>query len=361
MSEHESPEKNLSSDDQKTLSKLSLRRVVLPVLLGLAAIFWLFKRQFNWSDFEKIEWDARAFAWIAVALGLLVVRHLFYSARIRMLSANQFSWRKAIELMVIWEFSSALTPTSKGGPAVMLFVLAQEKVAPARSAAMILYAIVLDSMFFVLTFPLWLAVFGPSVIHPNCDSLDGLGGWGALFFTAFGAMAAYGSLFFYLLFIRPGHAAWLFGLIGRLPFLKKYRPKLEKTGHDFVAASAEIRSWPPSRHLALVGSTVMIWTLKFFLLNALILAFVPTMPLDGGRQMFVYARMVSMFVVSAFFVTPGGAGLVELTFAEFVSDLMPKSVALVVALVWRLMAYYLFLFIGAIVVPNWIARRLGRK
>ncbi|NJN77591.1 MAG: hypothetical protein HC803_04080 [Saprospiraceae bacterium] len=48
-------------------------------------------------------------------------------ARLHILTEGEFTWRKCFELIFIWEFSSAVTPTSVGGSAVALFVLSQEK------------------------------------------------------------------------------------------------------------------------------------------------------------------------------------------------------------------------------------------
>ena len=39
---------------------------------------------------------------------------------------NEFSWPKSMELIVLWEFASAVSPTSIGGSGVALFLLAQE-------------------------------------------------------------------------------------------------------------------------------------------------------------------------------------------------------------------------------------------
>ena len=69
-------------------------------------------------------------------------------------------WKKCIELIFIWEFSSAVSPTSVGGSAVAFFVLAQEKLSTAKTATIVLYTVVLDTIFFVGTLPILFAFFG---------------------------------------------------------------------------------------------------------------------------------------------------------------------------------------------------------
>lgn len=346
------------NQEQTALQKLSLGRMIWPILLGLGAAGWLFYSQFDASEFRKIEWDFRIFAWIGLAVIFLIFRHLCYSSRMWLLGGGHFSWKKAMELIVIWEFSASLTPTSKGGPFVMLFVLNKEKLPPAKTAAAILYTVICDSLFFITLFPILVAFFGPTMIQPGMSTFDATTGWGYAFFVAYIAMASYGLMFFYFLFVRPRHAAKAFTFLGKLPFLKKKRDSLHRLGNDFLLAAKELKSRPRSVHLGIILSTIGAWTCKFILINCLIVAFVPDTPIGGSTQLFLFGRLAAMFTISAFFVTPGGSGLVEMTFGRFLTDFIPGGLAPVVALVWRLMAYYGYLFIGAIIVPNWINRHV---
>jgi len=52
--------------------------------------------------------------------------------------------------------------------------------------------------------------------------------------------------------------------------------------------------------------------------------------------------------------TPGGAGFAEILFGGLLSDYVPGGISLVVASMWRAMAYYFFLLAGAIVIPQWL-------
>ena len=97
------------------------------------------------------------------------------------------------------------------------------------------------------------------------------------------------------------------------------------------------------------------------MINCLIIAVVPSIPVDGATQAFIYARLVAMFTIMAFSPTPGGAGLAELALVGFISDYVPRGVGLVVALLWRGMAYYGYLLTGAIIVPGWVAAKLGKR
>jgi glycosyltransferase 2 family protein len=349
------------NDEEAVLKKLSLTRVIWPVLIGLGVTGWLFYTQFDLAAFLKIEWTGRMFAWIGLAFICLIIRHLCYSNRMRLLGGGHFSWRKAIELIFIWEFSAALTPTSKGGPFVMLFVLNKENLSSGKTAAVILYTVICDAIFFTLMFPIFVTFFGPKMIQPEMTTFDTTTQWGYAFFLAYFAMATYGMIFFYFLFIRPKHAARVFDFFKKLPFLRKKAASFDKLSNDFTLAAEELKSRDRSFHIGVALSTLGAWTFKFLLINALIIAFVPETPIDGSTQLFLFGRLAAMFTISAFFVTPGGSGLVESTFGRFLSDFIPAGLGIVVALVWRLMAYYLYLFIGGIIVPNWINLKVKAK
>jgi uncharacterized protein (TIRG00374 family) len=360
MSEPTTPIHAVDSDGQRFLRSMRISRIIVPILLGLVAVGYLFYRQFDLKQFRAIDWTAHTYAWIGAAFGLLILRHLFYAFRLRAITAKFFSWKKSIELIVLWEFSAAVTPTSKGGPFVMLFALAQEKLSAGRTAAAVFYIMVLDSGFFVLTLPILLAMYGPPMLYPNMESYQDVGLASGTFFVTYSLMVMYWILLTTLLLLQPRYARNLMYWLSERRLLKRFGPKLKRIGEEFALAATEIRRQNWRYHFRVLLGTVGAWTSKFIMINCLIIAIVPTTPLDGGTQAFIYARLVAMFIIMAFSPTPGGAGLAEMALVGFISDYVPGGIALVVALLWRGMAYYGYLLVGAVVVPNWIANKLKR-
>ena len=55
-------------------------------------------------------------------------------------------------------------------------------------------------------------------------------------------------------------------------------------------------------------------------------------------------------------VTPGGAGIVEATFKIFFQDFIGPSLLVLILLFYRIVTYYLYLVLGSIFLPRWIAR-----
>lgn len=351
----------IESERGRVVRSFRPSRIILPVLLGVAAVAYLFYWQFDSRQFRAIEWTWRTFAWIGLAVLVLLLRHLFYTLRLHTITGSVFSWRKCLKFIVFWEFSAALTPTSKGGPFVMLFVLTRENLSAGRTAAAIFYTMALDSAFFIITLPLLLSVYGPPMLYPGMKRFGDVGLASGTFFVTYGLMASYLLVLVFFLLIRPRYAKTALGWLAARPVLKRWSPRLLLLGEEFELAAREMRLRDWRYHLKVIIGTVGAWTCKFVMINCLIIAVVPSIPVDGATQAFIYARLVAMFTIMAFSPTPGGAGLAELALVGFISDYVPRGVGLVVALLWRGMAYYGYLLTGAIIVPGWVAAKLGKR
>lgn len=344
------------------MNSIKLSRIILPVLLGLAAVAYLLWRQFNPEEFAKIEWTKHTFFWISVTVGIIIIRHLAYATRLRILSQGEFSWWKCIELIFIWEFSSAVSPTSIGGSAVAFFVLSQEKLPTAKTATIVLYTIVLDGLFFIGTLPILYLIFDTDMIRPHVSSIQDLGGWGGYFLFAYGLMASYTALFYYGLFQSPLQIKKMLFRISGIRFLRHFRRKWINLGNEMMVASKELKKKKWHFHLGAFLATATAWSARFILLNCLIIAFIQGISLDFWTQFGLYARLETMFVIIAFSPTPGGAGFVEVLFSGFLTDYVPNQTrATVISTIWRLLSYYSYLLAGAVVIPNWIRQRLNER
>ncbi len=340
--------------EQEIQQSLRLSRIIVPVAIGLAVVGYLLYTQFDLEKVRAIRWDARAWGWIILAFGFLLLRHGSYAMRMKALTG--FSWRKCLELMVIWEFSTTIAPTSKGGPVVMMFALPKEGLSGVKTVTAILYTIVLDSGFFVFFLPLLTFLYGPTMLYPGAQSYSELSVASGAFFVTYAIMASYWCFLVFLLFIKPNIARPLMQGISKIRLLKRWQNKLATMGDDFSVAAVELKKAPFTVHIRSIVGTLGAWTLKFCMINCLIIAVAPEVPLDGSTQLFIYARMIAMFILLAFSPTPGGAGIAEVALPRFISDFVPLSLGLVVALLWRGMAFYGYLLAGAIVVPNWLLK-----
>jgi hypothetical protein len=353
---------NITREQEEEIKrKIRVSRIVWPVFIGIGVLLYLSWRQFDIEEFNKIKWTTHTLVWVLISLGILITRHLAYSYRLYVLSDKEFGWRKCIELIFIWEFSSAVSPTNLGGSAVAFLVLSQEKLSTAKTATIVIYTIVLDTAFFVLTIPILYALLGPEMIRPGIDTLAESDNWGFLFVLFYVLMAIYGSLFYYALLVSPLQIKRLIVGFTKIKFLRKFRHKAIELGDELIISSGELSKKHWRYHAAAFLSTAVAWSSRFLLLSALIIAIVRFPPLEFWPQLNLYGRLQSMFVIMAFSPTPGGSGFAEFVFGGFLSDYVPKGIALVVAVMWRLLAYYTYLLAGLFVIPNWLNKILAKR
>ncbi|MEM1326100.1 MAG: lysylphosphatidylglycerol synthase transmembrane domain-containing protein [Bacteroidota bacterium] len=348
-------DQNFTTKQQEALDSIRISRIILPILIGIGVVIFLLIRQFDPEEFQQMQWTSRTFLGIGLALILLVIRHLAYSTRLFILSNREFTFRKCLELIFIWEFSSAVSPTSLGGSAVAFFVLAQEKLSTAKTATIVLYTIVLDTAFFVLSIPILVAAFGLEIIRPGMESGADLDGWGYTFIFAYVLMAIYGTVFYLGLFRFPRRIKQFLVGATYIRFLRRYRSDAIELGNDMMAASLQLKKQNWRFHVGSFLATVTAWSCRFLILGVLITGFVALIPLDFLTQFALFARLETMFVIIAFSPTPGGAGFVEVLFGGFLTDYVQDDTsAIVISTIWRLITYYSYLIAGAIIIPNWI-------
>ena len=81
-------------------------------------------------------------------------------------------------------------------------------------------------------------------------------------------------------------------------------------------------------------------------------AFVPS-----ASGLLVFGRQFVVWVVLMVSPTPGGSGISEWLFANYYGDLIGDlGVAAVLALVWRLFSYYIYLIAGVSLLPGYFGK-----
>lgn len=347
--------------EDSVLNGLKVSKIIIPTILGLGVVIWLMFSQLDLDELAKLDKSWHTTFWIFMAVLMYVLRHLFYAWRLRIISDYVFSWRKSLELIFIWEFSSAVSPTSVGGAGVALFFLAQEKISGAKSVAVVLYSMVIDTIFFVVSLPLLYLILGPIIIRPGMLLMSDIDGFGVTFITVLFFMTAYGAIFFYGLFINPKAIKRLLFLLSRIPFLGKFKTSLRNTAIDVVTTSKDMKTKPWRFHYLSLGSTFGAWVTRFLAINFLIVALVANLHPSFYDHIILLARGMAMHTITSFSPTPGGAGVAEYLFGGFYSDYIPKGIASLIALVWRLITYYPYLIIGVIIIPNWIKNIISNR
>lgn len=348
---------NKVSKNEEVLKSLSLSKIIWPVLIGLAVILFMVFRQFDMNEFSKIKWDTKLWTFLAIAVLIYVIRHLFYAIRLVILSDHDFTFKHAVELVFIWEFASAISPTSIGGSAVAVFFLSQEKISAAKAVSIVLYTVIVDTLFFLISMLFLLAIFGPTLIRPEMTSM--FVGYGITFMLVWLFMLFYGGILLWGLF-RPRMIKRLLMGLAKWPFIRRFKHSLYQTGQDVVTTSSELRKKPLGFHIKAIICTIGAWVCRFLTVNFIILALIEV-DWSFMQHFLVYARSQTMYILTQFSPTPGGSGVMEYMFSGFFKDFISQGLGSVAALLWRLITYYPYLIIGALIIPAWVSRVLKRK
>ena len=307
-----------------------------------------------------IDWTRYSTMWIFMALLGMVFRDVAYMYRIRVLTDNDLSWKQSFNVIMLWEFASALTPSVVGGSGIAMFILNREKIPLGKSTAIVLVTALLDEMFYITMVAIVLILIGTSNLFPvNLEK--------TIFGTTFGTQGLFwiGYGFIFLLttiimigvFFIPRTLKYLLLQIFRLPILRRWRYNVIQIGDDIITTSMELKGKPAIYWVKAFGATYVSWTARYLVVNFLILAFVS--PVGGflntlSDHVLIYARQLVMWVIMLISPTPGSSGVAEFAFSGFFKEFIPLGLVGALALLWRLISYYPYLFIGAIILPRWL-------
>lgn len=349
-------------DEQREILK-SVRpsRIIIPTLIGIGVVGYFALRQLDMEQLSSVKWSAHAVLWIFICILAFIVRHFVISWRLRLLSENDFSWKKSIELVFILEFASAVSPTNFGGSAVAFFLLIQESISAARSTAIVVYTIVADTIIFIVTIPLLMLLFGLNAFRPELSNAHVFDGLGYTLLVVWLIMTAYGLLFLYGLFIRPKHLKRLLKVFSKWKIFGKSRHRIQQAAEEIETTSLRIKSKPMSFHISASIMTVIAWICRFFSITAILIALDPDIRTTFTDHVILLSRGESLYAVTAYSPTPGGSGVAELIFGSFYSDYVSKNVAILGAVLWRALTYYPYLFLGIIIIPNWIRTVINKR
>ena len=352
------------SDRSNPFGKIRASKVILPAVIGLGVVAFVFYREFFGDDnafdiavFDEIAFTASSFLWIIAAFACMVGRDLGYMIRIRALSDGQLGWLQAFRVIMLWEFTSAVTPSAIGGTSVAMVYVHKEGISIGRSSAIVMMTSLLDELYFVVMFPLLVIVVSGGRLFAIPDSP----GWehGIILFALIGycIKLIWVMALIYGLFFNPRGLSKLIYRIFHLPVLRRWKRAAGKAASDIIVASKEMKSRKPNFWFKAFLSTLLSWTSRYWVVNFMLLAFWTNVKFE---HFLIFARQLIMWIVLLVSPTPGGSGIAEFTFNIFLGDFIPVAgLTIALAFLWRLISYYPYLIIGAFVVPKWISDKFS--
>ena len=338
-------------------SLLSPQKIAIPIVIGVAIAGYLLVKNVDLDALAMIEFSGRVIGMLVLALVFAALRDVGYMFRLRTLSDKKISWRNIFDDIMLWEFSSAITPSVVGGSGVAIFILSKEGLKVGQSTAIVMITAFLDGLFYVVTVPLLFLLAGGENLFPgNVPEMTVFGrsmGIIQVFWAGYGFMIFLISIIFYGIFISPKRFRRVLISLFSLPLLNRWKKAAGETGSEIMTTSQELKGKPTSFWIQTFGATALSWTSRFLVANFLLMAFTSLSLLDN---FLVLSRQLIMWVIMLISPTPGSAGVAELAFGSFLRDFTPAGIAIVLAVLWRLFTYYPYLFLGALVLPNWIQR-----
>ncbi|MDR1584015.1 MAG: flippase-like domain-containing protein [Prevotellaceae bacterium] len=328
-------------------------KIFLPVLIGLLAVAYMFIKEFDSSVFDKIDFTWLSFFWLIIAIVCICGRDLGYIMRIKALSENQLTWRQAFRVIMLWEFTSAVTPSSIGGTSVALMYVHKEGISIGKSSAMVMMTSLLDEVYFVIMFPILMFSIGIPELFDIKDSPGWTHGMFWLAMIGYIVKFAWVIALIYGMFVNPKGLGKLIFIIFKLPFLKRWKRSAVRALRDIELSSTELKFKKKSFWITAFLTTFVSWTSRYWIVNCLFLAF---FTIDG--HFLIFARQLVMWVAMLISPTPGGSGIAEIMFSKYLGEFIPfpfAGFAVALALLWRLVTYYPYLVIGALMVPRWIS------
>lgn len=344
-----------------TISKetFSTWKVLLPIGIGLSVVVLMFLHDAHkenleavWKNFHFSPW-----AWFCVFLGFCAMfgRDFGLSWRFRELTDKQLTWGEAFKVDFLCEFTSCVTPSAVGGSSLGMVFLNSMGIEFGRATTLMLTTLFLDELFFVVACPIIILFTTPNDLFTSGSAIFAHG-LQITFWSVYAVIFVWTALLFVGIIFSPD---WMRGTLKKvcsIGFLRRFQPKAVELGDNMVLTSKELKQKKPLFWFKVFGGTALSWTSRFLVVNALFLGFIPS---ADPHQWVIFAREFVIWVVLMVSPTPGGSGLSEWLFSEYYGDLVTTAgVALILAIFWRIISYYVYLLIGAALVPEWLRKTI---
>lgn len=337
-----------ADENAKTRKQFALWKILLPVVIGVCVVAWMFYRDAQDSNLpdliEGIEFTPYVIGCLMLAFLFMSGRDFGLSWRFRLLTDKELKWKQAIRVNFLCEFTSAVTPSTVGGSSFGMIYLNREGIELGRATTLMFTTLFLDELYLVVMAPIFVMLTPAGQLFTMHSQVFGMG-LEVAFWTIYGGIVLWTLFLFCGIILWPRGIRALLMRLFRLPFLRRWSGKVEAMGDNMTATSAMLRRKPFIFWVRVFGATAISWFSRYMVVNALFLAFVPA---ADPEQWIILARQFIVWVLLIVSPTPGGAGISEWLFTEVYGSLIPTmALALFMACCWRIISYYVYLIIGS--------------
>jgi len=343
---------------QEVKKLFKTNRVFIPILIGLSFAAYVLYKDFDPKAFALIDWNLKMLFWLLMAVFCMLLRDIGYIIRIRILSEGKISWRNSIDVILLWEYASAITPSVVGGTGAAFFIVNKEGINLGKTSSIVLITALMDEIFFVSMVPILFAIVGTSGLFPQELSVPLFGvqiGVKFVFWLSYTIIVAYVLLIAYGIIFNPQGLKRLIFKLTNLPLLRRLKRKALKTTQEIEEAAKDLHGHSWSFWTKALVGTFLSWTARYMSLNCIIMAFAVGAGIEVDNFL-VYARQLVMWIIMLISPTPGGEGIAQFAFEVFLKEYTPEGLNGLLAILWRFVTYYPYLIIGAFILPAWIRR-----
>lgn len=336
-------------------------KVAIPVVIGVGVVVLMFihdARKENLDEvWKSIHFDARAILCIILAFLFMLGRDFGMSWRFRALTDHKLPWKSAFEVDFLCEFTSCITPSAVGGSSLGGVFLSTKGIEFGRATTLMMTTLFLDELFFVLACPV-IVLFTPASELFAYGAGSFAHGIRITFWVVYAILFTWTLILFTGIILKPYWIKKVLGKVTTIKWLKRWHDQAVGLGDNMIATSKELRTKPFRFWLEVFGGTALSWSSRYLVVNALFLGFVAS---ADSYQWVIFAREFVLWVVLNVSPTPGGSGLSEWLFSEYYGDLVSSAgMALILAIFWRIISYYVYLGIGAVIIPGWLKNSVSK-
>lgn len=284
-----------------------------------------------------------------IALAVSGARLAFSAAKIRYLSEKTLGWMASFRVMLSWDFTSSVTPSTIGGAPMATYALTKEGYKLGQSTAIILYSVLLDQLWFALAVPILLFA---GLYYEVIPSNIGMVGEASMLLL-YAGLLTYAGLMAYGVLRNPNAIKKVVCTVFKLPLLRRWRDKVVEEAEHLVQYSDELREKPASFLLKAFFLSTMSWLARVALPTIVVLSLLP------ANEILSVLRSLAMNLAFLIMPTPGGSGGVEGLFALFQGPLIDRKAFIGLAVfLWRIISYYISIGLGMMATTWYINRSM---
>ncbi|MTI89245.1 MAG: flippase-like domain-containing protein [Balneolaceae bacterium] len=284
---------------------------------------------------------------LVIAVIVSGMRVWFSAAKIRFLSEKTLGWMASIRVVLAWDFTSAVTPSTIGGAPMATYAMNKEGLKLGGAGAIILYGVLLDQIWFAIAIPILLiAGLFYEVVPPEIGLLGEISM--ALVYTG---LLCYAGLLAYGVLVNPTAIKKVVNWVFKLPFLRKFKDKIEVEAENLEEYAQQLRKKPARFLFKAFFLSTMSWICRVALATIVILSLLP------APEALSIFRSLAMNLAFLLVPTPGGSGGVEGLFVLFQGPLITREAFIGLAVfLWRIISYYISIGLGMMATTWYINR-----